>query len=87
MLAGIAVSDSVGFEDIEHEDFSISDFACLSFTEDTLDQRIDLVIWDDNLEFGARNIGGLIGYAPVHFLPRMLKTHPFDFIKGEKLHS
>gem|GEM_PF-4116923 len=40
---------------------------------------------NDDFKFGARNVGGLVGYSSVRFLSGMFKSHPFYFVEGEKL--
>jgi len=86
-LAGILVSNSVGLEHFIHENFSISYLVGFTFLEDAIDYAFCHVVGNYDFKFGAWDVGGLVGYSSVHFLPCMLKSHPFYFVKGEKLDS
>jgi len=86
-LARVLVANSVGLEHLVYKYFSIAHLVGFSFLEDAINYSFREVVWNDNFQFGARDVGRLIGYSSVHFLPGMFKSHPLYFVKGEKLDS
>jgi len=55
--------------------------------QDAIDDAFCEVVRNDDFQFGARDIGGLISYPSVHFLSGMFKSHSLYLVEGEKLDS